>query len=83
MQADLLEEILGRPRFMRVDGQKLRTGARNLGKLLTQLRELTMADRSRVAINKHQHHRPLAPVPAERDCFAGKRTEREIGRHLA
>lgn len=64
LKIDLLEKMLGWPRFVRVDGHELGIRLFQVGNPPAQLRELAVAHRSRVAIDEHKHDVLLAPVVA-------------------
>lgn len=82
LQAGFFQQKLGRPDFVRIDGEQLRPLALDGLKLLAQLRELTMAHRSGIAIDEHEHHGLFASVVAQSDRLAGGRFQFEVGCRL-
>lgn len=52
---------------MRIDNQQLGSSGLNLFDAVAQLRELPMADRSRVPVDEHKDYRLLAAVLRELD----------------
>jgi len=52
-EADFFEQPRGGPRFVRIDCENLHILPR--AKLVAQLRELTVTDRSCVTVNEYQH----------------------------
>ncbi len=65
LEPSLLEQVLGRPRLVGINCQQLGVEPLERGKLVAQLRELAVADGSRIAIDKHEHDSLLASVVAE------------------
>lgn len=58
---------------MRIDHQQLSIVLLQRRQLVAQLRELPVADRSRVAVNEHEYHSLLAAKVAESVGLAGCR----------
>lgn len=72
LQADFFQQVFGGPCFVRIDRQELRTAVFDLFQPVAQLRELPMADWSRVAVNEDQHDRFLPAKMAQPDGSAGQ-----------
>ena len=67
---------------MRIDGQELRSGFFERLELVAQLRELTMADGSGIAVNEDQHDGLFAAEITQANFLSRKRRQLKIGSGL-
>ena len=65
--------------IVRIDHKQLCPSLFEIGEPVAQLRELSMANRSRVAVDEHQNHRLFASEAAELHLLPGKGFQFEVG----